>query len=105
MLNQKNYILDIVDNIISSTHLDTLEDVEKQAFRKSLEAQATKRIGLIIMKNLDKKGLREYEKLIKDIPLDQKKFEKFLTKNLPDYKNIIKQGMDDFIKEVLIAIG
>jgi hypothetical protein len=103
---QDNSIQKIIDQIIIAANLGGLPEAEEQAFRENMEAQITRRLGLIIMDNLDDKGLKEYEKLIKDNPIpDQDDFQKFLNDYLPNSEEIIREGMEIFMKEIIVAFN
>lgn len=94
----------LVDEIMKAGNLGGLPEAEEMAFRQSMEEQITRRLGLIIMQNLDEKGVEEYTKIMESEPIPSPEtMKKFLEQHLPDYEEKIKQGMDIFLKEVLAA--
>ena len=103
MKKQEKYIQKIVDQIMISANLGGLPEAEEQIFKKNMEAQIIRRLGLIITQNLDNTGLQEYEKLIKKGRPKQDDFQKFLEKYAPDYEKKAKEGMKKFMNEVMIA--
>ncbi len=101
-----NYIQKIIDQIIVSANLGGLPEAEEKIFRENMEAQITRRLGIIIMQNLDGAGLKEYEQLFDGEKLpDPKELQAFLEKYLPDYEEKVKAGMDEFMGEVMQAIA
>lgn len=105
MAEKVNYIQKIIDQIITKANLGGLPAEEEKAFRAKLEAQITRRLGLIIMKNLDEKGLKEYEKISKVGEPKPAELEKLLKKYIPDYKEKLKSGMAEMIEEIILALA
>ena len=104
MLAQNDLIQKIIDQIVIAANLGGLPEGEEKQFREKMAEQIYRRLGLIIMGNLDEKGLKVYQAMIKDNPQPNPvDFQNFLKKYLPDYETKIKQGMGEFIKEVVIA--
>lgn len=94
----------LIDEIIKATNLGGMGEAEEMAFRENMETQITRRLGIIIMQNLDDKGLDEYGKIIEEEPIpSEETMKKFFERHLPDYEKKIKQGMDVFLKESLAA--
>lgn len=102
-MEKQNYIQKIVDQIINAVDIGGLPEPQMQAFKDNMEAQTTRRLGLIIMQNLDKAGLQEYEKLTKQRLPKSEEFQMFLEKYLPDYELKVKEGVEAFIKEIIMA--
>ncbi|MDD3284688.1 MAG: DUF5663 domain-containing protein [Patescibacteria group bacterium] len=95
----------IIQDIIKQANLENLPEQEKQAFASQLEMQFNRRIGLIIMDNLDDASIEEYSKIIKDNPFpNPDELQKFLEKHIPDYGEKLKVGIDNFVKEILLTL-
>ncbi len=100
-MKNEQIVQQIADQIIASAGGDKLPEEARKHFRDTLEAQITRRLGLIIMQNLDDKGLKAYEQLIEESPVPSpSEMQSFLEEYLPDYEQKVKAGMDEFMKEV-----
>ncbi|PIR93233.1 hypothetical protein COT99_02110 [Candidatus Falkowbacteria bacterium CG10_big_fil_rev_8_21_14_0_10_43_10] len=101
MKNQQEVIQQIADQIIAAAGADKMPEGAKAAFRENLEAQIMRRLGLIIIKNLDEEGLKAYEKLTEAAPVPSVgEMQSFLEQYLPDYEEKVKAGMDEFMAEI-----
>jgi len=100
-MNNQQVVQNIADQVITAAGGDKLPEEARKSFRETLEAQITRRLGLIIMQNLDDKGLKAYEKLIEESPVpSQNEMQSFLEEYLPDYELKVKAGMDKFMEEM-----
>lgn len=102
----KNAVEKIVDNIIEVGKLDGLPEPAMNQFKGNMEAQILRRLGLIIISNLEEKDIEEYEAMIKEglVP-EPEKLQKFLEEKIPDYEEKIKQGMDEFVGEIINGLN
>lgn len=90
-------IAQLADSIIEAAGADQLPEEAKQPFREQLEAQIMRRLGIIVMENLDEEGMKEYEALVADNPVpDPQALQVFLEKRVPDYEEKLKAGMEQF---------
>ena len=103
-MQQENLVQTIIDQIIVAANLGGLPEAEEGQFRENMEAQINRRLGLIIINNLDEKGLAAYEKLTKSgtVPAAAE-MQNFLQEYLPDYEDKVRDGMKEFIKETIMA--
>ena len=100
-MNNQQIVQNIADQVVAAAGGDKLPEEARINFRETLEAQITRRLGLIIMQNLDDKGLKAYEQLIEESPVPSpSEMQSFLEEYLPDYELRVKSGMDEFMKEV-----
>jgi hypothetical protein len=98
-------IAQLADSIITAAGADQLPEEAKQPFREQLEAQIMRRLGIIIMEQLDEAGAQEYETLVKDNPApDSQALQAFLEKRVPDYEAKIKAGMEEFVADTAAFI-
>jgi hypothetical protein len=103
-MKNNNVVQSIAENVITTLGFDKLPEKEKEAFKNNLEFQITRRLGLIIAQNLNNDALAKYEKMVKNnLDVSPDEMEKFLEKNMPDYKDKVEQGMDELMKEIIIA--
>ena len=102
-MEEKNYIQEIINQIMAATDLKALPDTEEAAFRERLETQIIRRLGLLLLENLDDAGIKAYEMLLKNGEPDPEQFGEFLKKYVPDYKERVSNGMEILIKEIQIA--
>lgn len=96
----------LVDNLIKEVKLNDLPEADYNFLKESLIMQINRRLGSIIMENLNDEGLAEYNELLNDglIP-DADKLEKLLEKYIPDYEEKVKTGLDEFIKEAAQSLS
>ncbi len=100
MQNQQ-IVKKIATQIVQEAGGDKLPEEARKNFEATLEAQIARRLGLIIMQNLDEKGLKAYEQLIEESPVPSSgEMQSFLEEYLPDYELRVKKGMDEFMKEI-----
>jgi hypothetical protein len=98
----KNVTEKIVDKIIEVGKLDGLPEPAMSQFKNNMEAQILRRLGLIIISNLEEKDIDEYEAMLKSGSApDPAELQRFLEGKIPNYEEKIKQEMDDFIKEIV----
>ena len=105
MANQTNYVQKLIDQIMTMGKFAALPEAEEMAFRKNLEMQFNRRLGIIIMQNLPEAGIKEFESLQKDGQPDPLELQKILEKYIPDYEVKIKVGMEEFVKEVILTLS
>jgi len=96
----------LVDNLIKEVKLNDLPEADYNFLKESLIMQINRRLGSIIMENLNDEGLAEYNELLNEglIP-DAGKLEKLLEKYIPDYEEKVKTGLDEFIKEAAQSLS
>lgn len=98
-------ITQLVNTIIEAAGADSLPEEAKQPFRETLEAQVMRRLGIIILQNLDEQGVQAYEELLarsaKPTPAEM---QALLEKHLPDYEAKIKAGMQEFLQDIGTAL-
>ncbi len=96
----------LVDLIMKEAHLSNLPDADRKYVQANLSLQIDRRLGLIIMENLNDEGREEYTKLLEDglVP-NQEKLQVLLDKYVPDYQEKIKVGLDKFIKEAIASLS
>lgn len=105
-LNQKlmdqNEISTLIDGVVDKLNLKNLPKEELKDFRESLEMQITRRLGLIVLENLNEEGLKEYEKAVSSDVLspDPVKLEEIIKKYIPDLDKKIQKGMIEFLNSV-----
>ncbi|OIO05986.1 hypothetical protein AUJ26_01700 [Candidatus Falkowbacteria bacterium CG1_02_37_21] len=104
-LNNSDQSKEIADLIIEQAYLSNLPEADKNYVRENLALQITRRLGLIIMENLNEEGRLEYSQLLENslIP-DQEKLQELLDKYIPDYAEKVKVGLDEFIKEAVASL-
>jgi hypothetical protein len=90
----------LVDNLIKEVELDDLPEADRNFLKGNLMLQISRRLGGIIMENLDEKGLAAYvEKFGEAILPEGEKLQEFLEEYLPDYEEKIKTGLEEFLFE------
>lgn len=99
----KDEISSLVDKVIEKLDIKDLPEEELKDFRESLEMQITRRLGLIILENLNEEGLKEYEKAVSSDILspDSSKLEEIIKKYIPDLDKKIQEGMTEFLNSII----
>lgn len=102
MIKKENYLSKVLDNIMETAELNDLPPAEKSSFRDQLEIQIMRRLGIIIIDNLDEKGLLEYENLIskEEMPPGEE-FQLFLEKHISDYEPKLKAAINELMSEIM----
>jgi len=104
MINSNEQIQEVITQIIKQANMEGMPESAEKKFREEMELQITRRLGIIVMQNLNEEGLAEYEKMIeKGEAGDQEKFSAFVAKYIPNYEEKVKEGLGLFIKEVIAA--
>jgi len=104
MINSNEQIQEVITQIIKQSNMEGMPEPAEKKFREEMELQITRRLGIIVMQNLNEEGLAEYEKMIeKGEAGDQEKFSVFIAKYIPNYEEKVKEGLGLFIKEVIAA--
>jgi len=91
----------MIEKIIDDLGFRTLPESELNDFRANLEFQLNRRLGLIIIENLDEDALKEYEEIMTSSEPNLEKISDIIKKNIPDYAEKIKEGLDSFISEII----
>lgn len=96
---------EIANLIIEQAHLAHLPETDKDYIRENLALQINRRLGLIIMENLSDEGQLEYSRLLgSDLIPDPEKLQNLLNKYIPDYKEKVKVGLEEFVKEAVASL-
>jgi hypothetical protein len=96
----------LVEQIIRRVGLDDLPEGDKKYFKENLTLQLNRRLGLIIVENLNDEGRLEYAKLLDEQAIPEpKKMQDLLIKYLPDYQVKIKDGLDEFVGQIVDSLN
>lgn len=95
----------LAEEIIKQANLADLPEGDKKYLRENLLLQLNRRLGLIIMENLNDEGQREYGELLDDglVP-DPKKLQDLLVKYITDYQEKITAGLKEFAKQIIASL-
>lgn len=97
-----NEISQIVEKMVDELGFRNLPEEELEDFRSNMELQINKRLGIIILENLNDEGMDEYEKVMSEQPLpDPEKIQALTKKYIPDLEEKVKVGMEQFFKEIV----
>lgn len=95
----------IIDQIIKVADLGKMSEAEELSFRQNLGAQFHKRLGQVILSNLDDEGSKKYLQLIEDkIEPDSQEFKAVIEEHMPNYENVLKLEVGNFIEEAILAL-
>lgn len=96
----------LAENIISLAKLDDLPEGDKKYLKDNLLLQLNRRLGLIIVENLDEESMKKYAQLVEDSPIpNSEKLQEFLEGHLPNYKEKIKEGLEEFANDIVSSLG
>ncbi|MCD4694258.1 hypothetical protein K8R62_02785 [bacterium] len=93
----------IIDQIIEAAELPGMSEALEKEFRKNIEVEIIKRIGIITLESLDDEGLKKYEELSEKEKQDQSVVQEIIKAHSSDFEKNIKEGLENLIKEVIIA--
>jgi hypothetical protein len=97
-----NEISPVIEKMIDKLDLRGLPEEDLNNFRSNMEMQISRRLGLIILENLNEEGLKEYEGAMSDVLApDPEKLQEIIKKYIPDFESKVKKGMDEFFDEIL----
>ncbi|MCD6233021.1 hypothetical protein J7J81_01395 [bacterium] len=99
---EKNPITVFVDKLVKKAGI-VLPEEELFFYKKRLSEQLQRRLGLISLDNLDKKGMADYVKMVEKKPTE-KQMENFFVKHIPNYREIITKALDEFAEDFLKAV-
>ena len=93
-----------IDELIKQAQLDNLPADFQAQFRQSLAEQIDRRIGLIVMENLDEAGLAQFAQLMEnESKPDLTKIEAMFADKIPDLSGKIQQGLIELAAEFVSA--
>lgn len=93
----------IIDQIIRETGMTNMSEELEVEFRKNMEAEITKRIGIIALESLDDEGLKKIEGLSKKDRENQDVIKEIINTHSKNFEENLKTGLQNLIKEVVSA--
>ncbi|MFA5048131.1 MAG: DUF5663 domain-containing protein [Patescibacteria group bacterium] len=97
--------LDIfVDQLLKDAKLENLPADYRDQYIVRLKEQIEKRLGIIIMQNLDEASLDEFTQLIQHEPKPNlAKIQSLFSSRIPDFDQKIKDGMVEFASQFIAS--
>lgn len=74
----------------------------KKSYKERLGFEVERRIGLVVMNELEKKDLEEFEKLLGE-NVSSEEIQKFVSSKISNFTEVVKKGLDDFAAEFIAA--
>jgi len=101
MKNKENHIKKFVDQIIKESGLDKMPEDFLNEYSEKLTMEAQKRLGLVAIKDLNEKQIKEFTKITNKKEQDSKIINDFLIANVDDFEKKMTIALQDFGKEVI----
>lgn len=101
MKNQENYIKKFVDQIIKESGLDKMPKDFLEEYSEKLTMEAQKRLGLVTVRELNEKQIKEFTKIAKETEQDSKAVNDFLITNINNFEKKMTIALQDFGKEII----
>lgn len=98
------YTKGYVQRLVTKAGLSNLPDDEKEKHLERLHEELLKRIGVVVLQNLNEQDRKTYLEEHSNAEQAQHA-EQFLEERLPNLEDIIRQGVQDFSKEYLLAVA
>lgn len=105
MQNQPYNVSEFADTVLSAAGFAQLPDEAREEFKQQIMAEATERIGMMVLGELSEEQLQEYERLAsasKD-PAQDPKVNEYIAGAIPDFQGKIiltlKAYAGEFIDE------
>lgn len=99
---EKNPIEAFANELIKQANV-TLPETELAAYKERLMDQIQRRLGLISLSYLDKKGLTDYEKLIEK-ESSPGKIRDFFSSRIDNYQEKITKALEEFSRDFFSAL-
>jgi hypothetical protein len=84
----------LIEEVIDKLDLRDLSQKDLNNFRDKLEKEINRRIGAVVLENLNNEALKEYEDLIDEDPAGAMAIVK---KHIPDLEGKIRRDISDFL--------
>lgn len=92
-----------IDNLLKEANLKLPDDYKTQ-YAERLKEQVNRRLGIVIMENLDDAGLAEFSQLMAQEPKpDILEIQKSFAARIPDFDQKIKTALAEFGKDFITA--
>lgn len=99
--SEENSFDPFIETLIDRFQLRNLPEEELNDFKNNMEQQISRRLGLVILENLNEAGLKEYEEALSEILIpDPEKIKEITQKYIPDLGDKVKVALENFIREI-----
>jgi len=89
-----------IKDIIKKAEMENLPKKFLDEYEDKLIMELQRRIGVLMVKELDEQGIKEFDKLMQENPNpDQKILLNFFNVHIPDFKQKLEKGLQDFAQE------
>lgn len=96
-----NPMLDYVDKMIDQAGLTDLPEDVRKNYRVKLAEEATKRIGIMAMRELNESNVAAFTQLVEKNPSDFDAIMDFFSKNIPEFEQKMSSALADFANEFI----
>lgn len=101
-MNQESMDL-YIENLLQESNLNLPEDF-KAPYVEKVKEQLSRRIGIVIMENLDEEGVVEFSRLMDQEPSpDMNAIQAAFTARIPDLEEKIKEALIGFAADFISA--
>lgn len=91
-----------LEELLKAANIATMPEDYKKSYKEKLAMEVNRRIGLVVLNELDKEAIEEFEKLLKK-NVSPEEIQKFISSRVPNLAEVIKKGLDDFAVEFITA--
>lgn len=93
-------IQQFIKTVIKKAGMENLPKKFLDEYEGKLILEAQRRLGILMVKELDEKGIKAFDKLTQENPNpDQKALLDFFNSYIPDFKQKTENGLQDFGQE------
>jgi hypothetical protein len=93
-----------LQNLLQAANLDSLPAEAKEDYLDQLKVQVDRRVGIIIMRELDEAGREELTAMMeKGAQPGSPALQDFLTSRIENFEEKIKAGLNEFAEEFVAA--
>mgnify|MGYP001581054165 FL=1 len=91
-----------IKDVIKKVGMQNLPKKFLDEYEDKLTIETQRRIGILMVKELDESGIKEFDKLIqKNLNPDQKILLNFFNSYIPDFKQKLEKGLEEFAQEFI----
>lgn len=91
-----------LEQLLKAANIAAMPEDYKKSYKERLAMEVERRIGIVVMNELDKKDLGEFEKLLeKDVSPEE--IQNFISSRVPNLVELVRKALDDFAAEFIAA--
>ena len=100
ILSGEDMLNDFIDRLVAEMRATNVEPEVLAQLKKDMRESLDQQINTAIMENLPKRKIKKFDKML-DKGADDKKFQAFLMKNIPNFDAIMNATLSDFRQQYI----